>query len=104
MPLPNRYEGRPILVFIENYGLAVLGHLPPDKEARISKLVQHTWGGGEDWMQTVRSQLDWRPSIDQTIRKNWQRYQDAARSQAVPESAAEFAMMFADAIEKEVTT
>lgn len=101
MESPERYQGKPILIVIENYALATIGQLAPEKLAGIAAIVQRVWGGGGDWMQTVREQLAWDESMDGTIRSNWQAYQHAAREQGVQGSAVEFAMMFADALEKE---
>jgi hypothetical protein len=52
-------------------------------------------------MATVRRELDWKPSIDSTIERNWRGYKQAAREQGVPGSAVEFAMMFADGVEED---
>jgi hypothetical protein len=101
MALPDRYRGRPILIAIENYALAVIGELDADKAAGIAAVVQRVWGGGHNWMLNIREQLAWAPSIDDTIRRNWKNYQRAARDQGVDPSAVEFAMMFADAVEQE---
>jgi hypothetical protein len=99
MALPERYHGRPILIIVENYVLSAIGELDADKQQAMAGVVRHTWGGDDDWLGTVREQLRWERSIDETIRRNWRDYQDAARAQGVSGSAAEFALMFADAIE-----
>jgi hypothetical protein len=101
MGLPNRYDGRPILLIIENYALRSIGKLSEEKAAAVLKVVQRVWGGDQDWIRTVRAQLGWEPSMDEAIRKNWIAYDKAAREQDVPGSAEEFAMMFADAIESQ---
>ena len=103
MTLPRRYEGKPLLIVIENYALAVIGTLDDKKAANVRDIVNRVWGGADDWMATVREQLGWEPSMDQTIRRNWAGYQKAAREQGVPGSATEFAMIFADAIERQAS-
>jgi hypothetical protein len=99
MAMPERYQGSPLLLIIENYALSVIGELAPEKAKGMRGVVQRVWGGDDDWMATVRRELDWKESIDSTIKRNWSGYQEAAREQGVPGSAVEFAMMFADAVE-----
>ena len=98
---PQRYEQKPILILIENYVLAVIGELDPVKAVGVRDAVKAVWGGGDDWQATLRAQLAWEPSMDDTIQRNWQGYRKAARAQGAAGSAEEFAMMFADAVEKE---
>ncbi len=83
------------MIVVEAYALQVIGLLPEDGQAGMTKIVQRTWGGN-DWMATVRSQLAWDTNIDDVIRYNWRRYQAAAREQGVPAGEREFAMIFAD--------
>jgi hypothetical protein len=97
MALPERYQGRPLLLLVEAYALAVIGEQPAEAE----KLVRQVWGGGEDWRATVREQLAWEATIDQTIETNWSRYLRETGDRGIPPSPTEFAMAFADAIEKQ---
>jgi len=101
MTAPDRYEGKPLLKLIESYALAVIGELPDESGAAVRLVVQRVWEDqGEDWMGTLRRELQWSPSIDETIRENWLAYQDAARAAGVHDSALEFAKIFADAVDK----
>ena len=87
-----------MLLIIENYALNLLGELPTEKAATMKMITARVWGGGDDWMETVRETMGWDTSIDETIRQNWTGYQRAAEQQGVTGSAEEFAMMFADAV------
>jgi hypothetical protein len=98
MALPERYEGRPLLLVIEQYVLGTIDALPPEKIAGMVDIVRGTWGGGGDWRGTIRTALSWDTSIDEAILKNWEGYQRAAREQGMSGSPNEFAMMFADAL------
>lgn len=100
MNSPHRYDGRPILVIIENYALRAIGKLPDDKDSGMMRVVRKVWGGNFNWVATVREQLGWDTGIDESIRRNWLAYQQAAKANGLPESAEEFAMMFADEIER----
>jgi len=101
MASAKRYDGRPILIIIENYVMGVIGELDTAKHTAIAGVVQSVWGSGADWMGTVRKELGWEKSIDDAIHENWRDYQKTARQQGTPGSAVEFAMMFADAVEKQ---
>jgi hypothetical protein len=101
MSLPDRYEGKPILIIIENYVLVVIGELSPDKAAKVATIVRKVWKGGSDWMSTVRRELALDASFDDAILKNWEGYQKAARKQKKDASPIEFAKLFADAVEEQ---
>lgn len=58
------------MVIIENYALRAIGSLSDDKAAGVGKIVQRVWGGDDDWMATVRAQLNWQPTVDDSIREN----------------------------------
>ena len=96
--LPKRYDGRPILLVIENYALSVIGELDDDAANQTEAIVQHVWGDSEPWADTVRVQLGWTKTVDDEIRDNWQRYRETAKTQQEPAIPRQFAMMFADAI------
>jgi hypothetical protein len=100
MATSERYAGNPMLIVLENYALAVIGELMPEKATGVREVVQRAWGGDDDWMATVRGELQWNDAFDGTIRQNWHEYQQAAREQEVSGSAVEFAMLFADAIQE----
>src|SRR5689334_9063538 len=97
--MTDRYEGKPLLRLIESYALAVIGELPEDSDAAVRLVVQRLWGtSSPDWTATLRKELYWSASIDDTIRENWVAYQEAARAAGVTNSAVEFAKIFADAV------
>jgi hypothetical protein len=47
-----------LLILLENYVLACIGALPPQQHNDLLNVVQQTFGGGIDWMQTLRERLD----------------------------------------------
>ena len=93
---PERYRGRPLLVVLENYVLAAIGELPAERHAGVGQIVQRVFGGGDDWMQTVREQLHLSDSLDESLRQMWVRNQEIARQNAVPLHPVQFAKMVAD--------
>jgi hypothetical protein len=95
-PEPERYRGRPLLVVLENYVLAAIGELPADEHAGVGQAVQRVFGGGADWMRTVRQQLGLGESLDESLRQMWARNQDLARQQATALHPVQFAKMVAD--------
>ncbi|MCA9634179.1 MAG: hypothetical protein KC766_41325 [Myxococcales bacterium] len=94
----DRYDNRPILVFLENFALAAIGELSEDKAATLRVLVTEMWGGDDDWMETLREQLGWKPDIQETIRLNWAAYQKAAGDQGAELTPEDFAQRFADTV------
>ena len=68
---PERYEGRPLILILDNYVLDCIGELPPDKKALIISIVQKAFGGGPDWKKTVRDLLQLSDSIEDNIRSLW---------------------------------
>jgi hypothetical protein len=91
---PVRYKGRPLLILIENYVLACIGELPPD--SNIAAVVQKAFGGGDDWMQTLREKLELNAAIDESIRAMWLNNQAIAEEQKVQLHPVQFAKLVAD--------
>jgi hypothetical protein len=92
-----RYKGRPLLILLENYVLDCIGVLDADAQSRLAGLVQHTFGGDEDWQRTLRATLKWEDTIDDGIRKLWVQNQEIARKGGVTLTPEEFARMIVDA-------
>ncbi len=92
---PERYRGRPLLIVIENYILAAIGESAGHQEDMLP-IVQQVFGGGDDWMATVRRTLDWDDSIDESFRAMWVRNQEIARQKGLTLHPVQFAKMVAD--------
>lgn len=93
---PERYRGRPLLVVLENYVLAAIGELPAERYSGVGQIVQRVFGGGDDWMQTVRGELRLEPSLDESLRQMWAQNQAIARQNATTLHPVQFAKMVAD--------
>lgn len=93
---PDRYVGKPLLILLENYVLACIGELQPERHIQIGALVQKVFGGGEDWQLTLREQLQLGDSLDESLRNLWRRNQDIARQNNVTLHSVQFAKMIAD--------
>jgi hypothetical protein len=93
---PERYRGRPLLVVLENYILAAIGELPAERHAGVGTIVQRVFGGGDDWLQTVREQLQLGDSLDESLRQIWAKNQAIARQNAATLHPVQFAKMVAD--------
>ena len=76
---PERYQGRPLLIVLENYVLDCIGELEPEKQQIAVSVVQRVFGGGEDWKATVRSELELGASLDPHLRQLWARNQQIAK-------------------------
>jgi hypothetical protein len=93
---PERYQGRPLLIVLESYVLAAIGELPSGKDRALAKVVQRVFGGGEDWMLTVRQRLELPDTLDEELRRLWARNRRVARDGGVELLPVQFAKMVAD--------
>jgi len=92
---PERYRGRPILAVVENYILAAIGEVPADDQ-EMRTIVRNVFGGGDDWMATIRHVFDLRDSIEGNLRVMWAKNREMARAQGVTLHPVQFAKMVAD--------
>jgi hypothetical protein len=92
----ERYQGRPLLVLLENYILAAIGALSNDKRSRVAKVVETTFGSEHEWMQTIRNQLDLDDQLDSDLNKMWVRNQEIALQNGVKLHPVQFAKMIVD--------
>ena len=93
---PERYQGRPLLVVLENYVLDCIGKLPPGGSERLSTLMQQALGGGPDWKKTLRDMLHLDPSLDGELRELWTKNEALARQQGIELHPVQFAKMVVD--------
>ena len=94
--LDARYDGRPMLIILDSYAFGVIDELPAEREDYLLMVVQRVFGGGNDWRATVRDVMGWTESIDDEIRANWSRFQQAAREQNKSPDPVTFAWTFGD--------
>ena len=93
---PERYNGKPLLIILENYILDCIGALEPERQQQVRAVVQRTFGGEADWKQTVRSVLHLGESLDEQLRRMWQQNQEIARANEAVLHPVQFAKMVAD--------
>ena len=93
---PERYQGRPLLVVLENYVLDCIGKLPPGSSDRLTQMMQQVFGGGPDWKQTLRQTLQLDPSMDEELRKLWTKNEALARAEGIELHPVQFAKMVVD--------
>jgi hypothetical protein len=93
---PERYEGRPLILILDNYVLDCIGELPSDKKAMITTIVQKVFGGGSDWKKTVREVLQLSESIEDNIRSLWIENQKIALQNSSELHPVQFAKMIVD--------
>jgi hypothetical protein len=93
---PERYQGRPLLLVLENYVLDCIGELALEDQGRIAEVVRTTFGGTLDWKRTIRQQLRIPDSLDDSLRRMWARNQEIARDNAYDLHPVQFAKMVVD--------
>jgi hypothetical protein len=93
---PARYQGRPLVIVLENYILDCIGKLPPESSVELARLMQQGLGGGADWKQTIRDMLQLDAKLDQELRDLWTRNEALAREQGQELHPVQFARMVVD--------
>jgi hypothetical protein len=93
---PERYEGRPLILILDNYVLDCIGELASNKQALITTLVQKAFGGGPDWKKTVREVLQLSESIEENIRSLWTQNREIAVQNKAELHPVQFAKMIVD--------
>ena len=93
---PERYQGRPLLVVLENYVLDCIGKLPPGSSDRLTQMMQQVFGGGPDWKQTLRETLHLDPALDGELQILWVQNESLARKQGIELHPVQFAKMVVD--------
>lgn len=93
---PERYRGRPLLIILENYVLSAIGELDPEKNATMLPIVQHVYGGGDDWRATMRTHLHLEDGLDESLRGMWARNLEIAWKEGTTLHPIQFAKMIVD--------
>lgn len=89
----DRYRGRPLVLVLENYVLAAIGELPPDKHVAMGRVVRRVFGGGGDWMATVRQKLQITRGLEGNIRTLWSQNRKLAEAKGAELLPDEFARL-----------
>lgn len=99
--IPDRYEKNPMLVLVENFILDALGLLAPEKEARLSEIVNRTFGGN-DWRATLRAHFALPADTQATLQQLWKTRQAEAELKQEDLAAEDFAREQADGLFQEM--
>lgn len=86
-----------MLIVLERYVLFCIGRGTAADDTKMAAVVQRVWGGGRDWQATVREVLHLGAGIDESIRANWKKNQQLARTAGTSLHPIQFAKMFVDA-------
>jgi hypothetical protein len=92
----ERYQGRPLLIILENYILSCVGELEPEAEATAALAVQRVFGGGPDWHATLRRLLTIPEPVEESLRSMWQRNLLIAKQAGTSILPVQFAKAVAD--------
>lgn len=93
---PERYQGRPLVVVLENYILDAIGKLPPESSQKLSLLMRDALGGSSDWKQTIRELLHLDEALDGELRELWSKNAELAKSAGIELHPVQFAKMVVD--------
>ncbi|OQB80447.1 MAG: hypothetical protein BWX88_04547 [Planctomycetes bacterium ADurb.Bin126] len=95
----TRYDGRPLLRFLECYVLWAIGQLDDSLRATLQALtpkLQRTYGTQGEWHEIIASVMDLPSNMPELIREVWERNQTIARERNLPLVPQRFAEMFVD--------
>lgn len=95
----DRYEGKPFLRLLDSYVLDAIGQLTERQHEGLLLMepkLQSVYKSADSWQEIVRSQMNLPASLPQAIRKMWDGYMSAARSQGLPAHPHEFVERFVD--------
>jgi hypothetical protein len=85
-----RYTGRPVLILLENYAMAVIGQLPPEHENKVAATVAARLGGeASQWQLTLKQASGLPLDFDDRILALW-------RMQNPGTNPADFVMAVSD--------
>jgi hypothetical protein len=91
-----RYDGKPLLVILDNFVLSAIGHTSPETEHRLIQVVNRVWPGAGDWKTRVCEQLQLAPNIEDELQALWRRNLQIAADAGAELSPQEFAVMVVD--------
>lgn len=78
MNFPTRYQGKPMLVYLDAYVLDALGALEPERSASfqtmLPKLREALNTDGDTWQQVVESSMDMPADSADALRAMWERH------------------------------
>ena len=92
----DRYQGRPLLLILDNYVLDCIGHLSEEFCAGMAKVVSHVFEGSDDWKATVRRELRFEDAMDAHLLELWERNQELAREHGEHLAPLDFARAVVD--------
>lgn len=94
--MDSRYAGKPLLILLEGYILDCIGHLPRERDAALTQVVQQVYGGGSDWKATLRSVLHLEDTLDNHLREMWANNQGIAHTFGTKLTPEDFARQVVD--------
>jgi len=94
-PEPERYKGRPLVLFLEFYILDTIGELGAKEKSFAETAVEKTFGKG-DWRLTLRKTLKLGDTLDASIVSMWKRNQEIAVQHNETILPVQFAKMMVD--------
>jgi hypothetical protein len=91
-----RYDGKPLMIIIENYILDTIGKLHPAQLKTTEKIVRSTFGGDKDWRPTLREALGLSAELDNELINMWENNQKIAEQEGSELTPVFFARMIVD--------
>ena len=95
-----RYDGLPLLRFLEMYVLNAIAELPPEQAQALEEMAPRLhalYGGDGTWLSAIETSIQAPPDLPDAIREMWARNQAIARQHDTILEPQKFAEMFVDA-------
>ncbi len=98
--MQERYQGRPLYIFLENLVLHSIGHLDQEKYERLKTVegkLKQIYNREGDWITILKAELELPEDFELRVRDLWANNAALARKQGVQLSPVDFAQAFVDA-------
>ena len=95
----DRYEGRPLMRYLDCYVLRAIGHLDPGIELTLQKTeprLRELWNGAGSWVELVEAQLNFPITLPTKILEIWEAGSAKATAQNLTVDPHEFTRQFVD--------
>ena len=95
----TRYDGRPLLRFVECYVLRVIGELPTKDERHMQEaehILQETFSSKDKWYDIIKDEIRISATDDDEIKKMWFDHKKLTQYHKQVLTSEEFARIIVD--------
>lgn len=97
--MTDRYEGRPLVMLLDNYVLWAMGELPAETEGKLAQMAPYlhkTFKAQGSWQDVVAKVMEFPAQLPADLHALWQRNLDIARTRKETLDPVQFAQAIVD--------